>query len=219
MTEQWHPGLDDLYDILRGTAALTGSRVVARMAETVAKHPRADLAIAFNHKQIGSKLWLRDCLAEASGGQLGQVWVLGGWYGVLSAILLDDPRFAIAKITNIDLDPGCAAVAECLNRDALKAGRFAALTADMNALDYSARPDLVINTSCEHLPDVPGWLARLPKGQRVLLQSNNYFREPDHVSCVPDLLAFRAQAGLGCVEFAGERATKNYTRFMLVGRV
>ncbi len=215
----WHPGLDDLYDILRGTAALTGSAMVARMAAAVAGHPRADLAIAFNHKQTGSKLWLRDCLFKASGGKLGQVWILGGWYGVLSAILLDDPRFDIAKIISFDLDPGCAAVAECLNRDALEAGRFAALTVDMNTLDYSACPDLIINTSCEHLPDVPGWLARLPRGQSVLLQSNNYFREPDHVSCVKDLAAFRAQAGLGTVDFAGERETKNYTRFMLMGRV
>jgi len=51
-----------------------------------------------------------------------------------------------------------------------------------------------------------------------VLQSNDYYREPDHRSCVPTLDAFRAQAGLGEVWFAGERPAKNYTRFMLIGR-
>ena len=219
MNADWQPSRDDLFDILRGAAALTGSAMVARMAATVAEHPRADLAIAFNHKQIGGKLWLRDCLLETLGGNFGEVWILGGWYGVLAAILLDDARFDFGKIVSVDLDPGCAPVAQTLNRDAFRASRFAAQSADMNALDYSAAPGLVINTSCEHLPDVAGWLSRLPRGQRVLLQSNNYFREPDHVSCVPDLAAFRQQAGLRDILFASQRETKNYTRFMLMGIV
>ena len=217
MNDIWQPDLDDLHDILRGAAALSGNRVIAAMARTVTKHPRADLAIAFNHKQIGSKLWLRDCLAQVMPGKIDGVWVLGGWYGVLAAILLDVPRLDLALITSVDFDPACAEVAETLNREAHQAGRFAALSADMNALDYGKAPELIINTSCEHLADVPGWLARIPRGQMLLLQSNNYFREPDHISCVPSLAAFRQQAGLSEVLFAGERETKNYTRFMLVG--
>ena len=209
---------EDLFDILRGIAALTQNRVVARMAATVARHPRADLAIAFNHKQIGSKLWLRDMLAEHTGGRIDGIWILGGWHGVLAAILQDDARLDCGKITTIDLDPGCKAVAETLNAPALAAGRFEALIADMNTLDYAKAPEMIVNTSCEHLPDVKGWRAKIPAGRLVLLQSNNYFREPDHVSCVADLAAFRAQVGLSEVIFAGDRETKNYTRFMLIGR-
>lgn len=218
MTEDWQPSLDDLHDILRGVAALTGSKVVARMAAVVTELPRADLAIAFNHKQIGSKLWLRDCLVQTLPRVEG-VWILGGWHGVLAAILLDDPRLALVQVMSVDLDPDCAPVAQALNRDAWRAGWFEAWTANMYDLDYTKSPELLINTSCEHLPDVPGWLAGVRRGQKVLLQSNNYFREPDHISCVPDLAAFRAQAGLREVLFAGERETKNYTRFMLVGIV
>ena len=209
---------EDLFDILRGVAALTQNRVVARMAATVAKHPRPDLAIAFNHKQIGSKLWLRDMLGECIGARIDGIWILGGWHGVLAAILQDDARLDCGKITTIDIDPGCVTVAQTLNAPALAAGRFEALTADMNALDYAKAPELIVNTSCEHLPDVGEWRAKIPAGRLVLLQSNDYFREPDHVSCVADLAAFRAQAGLSEVIFAGERETKNYTRFMLIGR-
>ena len=92
----------------------------------------------------------------------------------------------------------------------------------MTSLDFArvegGRPGLVINTSCEHLPDVPGWLAGLPAGLPLLLQSNDYYREPDHRSCVPSLEAFKAQAGLSALWFAGALPTKNYTRFMLIGR-
>ena len=55
------------------------------------------------------------------------------------------------------------------------------------AYDDPTSPDLVINTSCEHLPDVRGWLDRLPAGMPVVLQSNDYFAEPEHTNCVASL--------------------------------
>ncbi|HEV7257993.1 MAG TPA: class I SAM-dependent methyltransferase [Bosea sp. (in: a-proteobacteria)] len=212
---------DAFYDILRGVAALTGNGVVADLARLVADEMPPDLWVAFNHKQIGSKRWLIDALAEAMPRLDGPVWVLGAWYGVLGAMLLADERLAIPAVVSVDLDPGCAPVAERLNRRHLAAGRFRTLTADMMTLDFSGQepaPGLVINTSCEHLDDVPGWLATLPPGLPLLLQSNDYVREPDHRSCVASLEAFQAQAGLSETLFAGARPTKNYTRFMLIGR-
>lgn len=215
------PPPDAFYDILRGVAALTGNRVVADLAKLVADGLPADLWIAFNHKQIASKRWLVDALAEAMPRPDGPVWVLGAWYGVLGAMLLDDARLGIGEIVSLDIDPGCAPVAERLNRRHVAAGRFRAVTADMMSLDFSrepAAPGLVINTSCEHLDDVPGWLASLPPGLPLLLQSNDYFREPDHRSCVASLEAFKAQAGLSELVYAGALPSKNYTRFMLIGR-
>jgi len=219
MTQTTPP--DAFYDILRGVAALTGNPIVGDLARLVAEEMPAELWIAFNHKQIGSKRWLVDALAQVLPRPQGPVWVLGAWYGVLGAMLLGDERLAIGEVVSLDLDPACAPVAERLNRRHGAAGRFRALTGDMMALDLARQqpaPGLVINTSCEHLPDVPGWLARLPPGLPVLLQSNDYVREPDHLSCVASLDAFAAQARLSEVWFAGELATRNYTRFMLIGR-
>lgn len=212
---------DAFYDILRGVAALTGNSVVADLARLVADGMPPDLWIAFNHKQIGSKRWLVDALAEAMPRPQGPVWVLGAWYGVLGALLLADDRLAIPAVVSVDLDPTCAPVAERLNRRHVATDRFRTLTADMMTLDFGAQktaPGLVINTSCEHLDDVPGWLATLPPGLPLLLQSNDYVREPDHRSCVTSLEAFEAQAGLSETLFAGALPTKNYTRFMLIGR-
>lgn len=211
-----------LHDILRGVAALTGDAIVTDLARLVGKGVRADISIAFNPKQIASKRWLVETLAEVMPKPAGPVWVLGAWHGVLGAMLLADQRLTIPQLVSLDIDPDCAPIAEILNHRHVEAGRFRALTADMMSLDFDGveggRPGLVINTSCEHLPDVPGWIASLPAGLPLLLQSNDYFREPDHRSCVPSLEAFKAQAGLSEVWFAGALPTKNYTRFMLIGR-
>jgi hypothetical protein len=59
----------------------------------------------------------------------------------------------------------------------------------------------------------------LPRGSRVLLQSNDYFSEPTHVNCVGTLEAFAAQAKLSNVAYAGSLPMKKYTRFMLIGTV
>ncbi len=212
---------EDCYDILRGLALLTGRRIVEDLAHCLESAPLGDLAIAFNHKQIGSKLFLRDRLFDIYGGAYDRIVIVGGWYGVLAALLFDDARFVPAMITSLDIEPHCADVANRLNQRFTAAGRFAALTQDMNRFDYSAFAgpgQLVINTSCEHLADVPGWLALLPPGTRVVLQSNDYRREPDHRSCVDDLPAFESQAGLQEVLYTGIYPTKNYNRFMLIGR-
>jgi hypothetical protein len=215
------PPQEAFHDLLRGMAALSGNRVVADIARLYGKGAPPDLSIACNHKQIASKQWLVEALAQTRPTSDGPVWVLGAWYGVLGALLLDDERLAIPGIVSLDIDPTCAPIAEILNHRHVQAGRFRAMTADMMAVDFAAQspmPGLVINTSCEHLDDVPGWLATLPQGLPLVLQSNDYFREPDHRSCVPSLDAFREQAGLSKVWFQGARPAKNYTRFMLIGR-
>jgi hypothetical protein len=211
----WH---EHAFDLLRGIAAYTSSPLISGMAQVTARHPEADLANAFNHKQVGSKMWGREALFETLGGKFQRIVILGGWYGVLAAMFFDDARFEIAAIDSFDIDPHVGAVAETLN--AAWKERFRALTADMYTLPYAElEADLVINTSCEHIADLPGWLALLPKGTRVLLQSNDYFSEPTHINCVPSLDAFVAQTRLSAVDFAGSLPTKKYTRFMLIGQV
>ena len=217
--DQLTPFDEDFYpDILRGLSVYFDSPFVLNIARTVQQFRRQDLSIALNRKQIASKKWLIDHLYETHGGAYGTVWILGGWYGVLSALLFDDPRFEIERIESFDVDPDCEAVAECLNRENTQSGRFKARTADMLELDYAGgKPDLIINTSCEHIPDIGAWLGRVPEGTRMTLQSNNYFGEPDHLNCVASLDAFKLQAPLSRIGFEGELELKNYTRFMLIG--
>ncbi|HEY5817645.1 MAG TPA: class I SAM-dependent methyltransferase [Mesorhizobium sp.] len=206
------------FDLTRGIAAYSRSELVANIARVIAKHPEADVATAFNHKQVACKMWARDELFESCGGKFQRIWVLGGWYGVLAAMLFEDKRFDIGAIDSIDIDDAVKPVARTLNKAAGE--RFNAITGDMYALNYAgARPDLVVNTSCEHIADVRGWLDLLPRGTRVLLQSNDYFAEPTHINCVASLAEFEALVRLADLRFAGELPQKKYTRFMLIGSV
>jgi len=76
-----------------------------------------------------------------------------------------------------------------------------------------------VNTSCEHITDLRGWLALIPRGTRVLLQSNDYFGEAEHINSQATLADFAAAAWLSQVDFAGSLYLRKYTRFMLIGRV
>ena len=224
MTEATRPDGADVdwrnraFDLARGIAAYSGSPLVGGLARVIAKHPQAEIANAFNHKQVACKIWARDRLFDSLGGRFGRVVVLGGWYGVLAAMLLEDERFEIGAIESIDIDASVAAIAETLNAGAN--GRFKAITGDMYGLDYAAlKADLIVNTSCEHIADLRGWLDLLPSGTHVLLQSNDYFSEPSHINCVESVEAFEWLAGLTTLRFSGALPLKKYTRFMLIGSV
>ncbi len=218
--DQFTPLDEEFYpDILRGLSVYFDSPFVLNIARTAQKFQRPDLAHALNRKQIACKKWLVDKLVETNGGTFEKVWILGGWYGVLSALMHADQRMTCTTLTSFDIDDDCVQVAECLNREQFSTGNFAAKTGDMLELDYMGEcPDLIVNTSCEHLHDFDEWFSKIPEGTLLALQSNDYFGEPDHVSCAENLEMFQAQAKLSQVDYAGELPLKKYTRFMLIGR-
>jgi hypothetical protein len=215
---------DEYYgDMLEGLAAWFASPQIADLRTTVSRHPEPDLGTALNRNQVTSKLWLADSLHASAGPAFGTVTVLGGWFGVLGAILLSDRRLTIGRVVSVDFDPRCAAVAESLNATHVRAGRFTTRTADMRTMDYaqsgtSSLPDVLVNTSCEHVQGFADWYARVPADCLLVLQSNDYYAVADHVNCVADLEAFRAQAPMREELFGGVQPHKKYRRFMLIGR-
>ena len=235
MTERKLSSRDNfLVDVLKGLAVHFESPLIEDVLETARRYPKPELGFALNRNQTASKKWLLDKLYRAVGGDLGGVAVLGGWYGVLAAFLLHDPRFAISRAVSVDIDPGCEAIANCLNGVHWRDGSFRAATCDMMGLAYdgyplralkenggtetlSFSPDTVINTSCEHLSDFSAWFDRLPKGRRLVLQSNDYEGIAGHVNCSDSLAAFKRQAPVAEILFEGEKKMDKYSRFMLIG--
>jgi SAM-dependent methyltransferase len=211
---------DEFYrDILEGLAVLDERPFLRDLVATIARHDEPRLGAALNANQMASQRWLIDALAQSAGTRFTDVLVLGGWIGALSALLLRDPRFAIGRIVSVDIDPRCETLARALNATHAAAGRFEARTADMRELDYAAeRFALVVNTSCEHVVDFDRWYARVPGGQLVVLQTNDYVACAEHVNCVPSLAAFGAQAPMREVLYEGARPMRRYTRFMRIGR-
>lgn len=211
--------LESMYqDILKGMAVHFDSRFLNDIRETGLHHPRATLGHALNRNQITCKKWLVETLFRITGGEIGRVCILGGWYGVLGAMLLHDPRFKIEHVCNVDKDAGCEEIAKSLNRTYVEAETFTFLNTDMYGMDFSEGAfDLIVNTSCEHLEEIGKWFQRVPSGTLLALQSNNYFGIDGHVNCVENLLQFKQQVPLAEIMFEGELELKKYTRFMLIG--
>ena len=86
-TNDWH---ESAFDLMRGIAAYTFGPLMNGMAQVVAHHPQADLANAFNHKQVGSTIWAQQALFETLGGKFNRIVILGEWYNVLAGLFLDD---------------------------------------------------------------------------------------------------------------------------------
>ena len=82
---------DEFYrDILEGLAVHAGSAFQRDVLATITRHHAPELGAALNKNQIASKMWLADALFDAVGPRLGRVLILGGWFGVLGAVLLHD---------------------------------------------------------------------------------------------------------------------------------
>lgn len=227
--EEWLQYMFDRDDrrseTLTDLAAFAGP---ADLSETVRERfsaPPEGLEHAFNANQIASKAWLLDRTFETLGGAFGSVSVLGGWYGALGTLLLGDARFRVARVLSYDIDPTCAPVAQRINAEAAAQGRFEAITADAATLDYDfgaaprdLAPDLVINTSCEHMPVASAWYDPIPAGMAMVVQSNDYFECDEHVNCVADLAELKAQLPMSEQYYEGTLKRRRYSRFMLIGR-
>lgn len=227
---------DELYQtVLEGLTHYLDDPFVADVGHALSRFPQPRLALSLNKNQLRSKSWLLRELRRVYPEPLGTVYVLGGWYGVLAAMLLADNRAQVDRVVSFDLDADCEEVARTLNHRHVRAGRFIAVTRDMAELDYrtdlvtrshdgdgggalALSADLVINTSCEHLGDFHQWYSRVPRGTLMVLQSNDFFSCEEHVNCVPDLATFRRQAPMDPLLSASSLALKRYTRFMLIGR-
>lgn len=220
---------DEFYhDILDGLSVFMDSSYVLDILHAIREYPILRLGHSLNLGQVTCKKWVLDTLADIGTTDLGTIYILGGWYGVLGAMFLHDPRFTIGKVVSVDIEPQCRPVAEALNRTNTENGRFESLTADIYDLDYrsmlfetsadDSRPDVVINTSCEHLAEFDRWFSRIPSGTLMIVQSNDYFDCEEHHNCAPDLESFKRQAPLSELIYEGRMKLKKYTRFMLIGR-
>lgn len=213
---------DEYYrDILEGLAVYFDSEMVADIARTVKYQQPDHFGNAWNRKQIRGKQWLVNEVVNTLTGRFEEILVLGGWYGILSALFLNDKRIHLKKATNLDIDPSCEEIAKQVNYSSVKKGKFETVSADMLSFSYEKLVHdkcLVINTSCEHIQDFNRWLDLIPNNTLLTLQSNNYYSVLEHVNCVPDLETFKQQAPLSEIYFADQLELKNYTRFMLIGR-
>lgn len=166
--------------------------------------------------QLMSKKWLLEEFANHLGGELddlnvNQVLVAGGWVGILARAINDLADWI--SVDSLDLCEKATKVASATLSDC----RGTAILGDMYDFDYSPY-QCVVNTSAEHIPDLPRWIDLLAPGTFVVVQSNNARHVPDHVACVDSADELKALLGLSEVLYAGELEFPMYTRYMIIGR-
>lgn len=176
---------------------------------------------ALSKGQLTSKMWLAEVLRSVIGvGQYKEILIVGGWIGTLANIIMQY-NDNVQRITSIDLNPMCERAARQINSGF---PGFTAMSGDMYNLNYDNFGGyLIINTSCEHIADVRGWLDLLPKGTLVALQSNNMFGVEGHVNCCNNLTEFTVKCNLDETIYKGSFVTNEHVappfeRYMIVGR-
>lgn len=167
--------------------------------------------------QVHSKIWLIDNLMTWVPSYPKKIVIHGGWNGLLASLLFQS-GISVDTIVSIDIDPECEEIANTMNKIEQMSGKFKAITCNMVEYDYEFFPDIVINTSCEHITQetYKQWLKKIPSGSLVVLQSNDYFELEEHIRCSEDLKDFKDQSNLKILSEAQLELPK-YNRFMLIG--
>ena len=165
---------------------------------------------------------------------LGTVAHYGGWYATVAKHLFE--QFKFKNYYNLELDPDCIEIADDFNYTQYRAKwQFKSIEQDCSTIKYNkegaiyinatnrdkvthklkVKPDIVINTSCEHMNE--DWFNNLPDGMLVCLQTNDYFSNEQHINCVNSVEEAKAKYPMKEVLYQGEIDTHLYNRFMLIG--
>jgi hypothetical protein len=213
---------EDIRRIIEATGDADRRRELQALVDQVDALPPDQqrlLTAAVDEVQIRSKLWLIDELAARRDLGGTTLVILGAWYGILPLLVNWRLDARPARMVCVDISPDACALGETVIGSLYPNIEYR--VADAMDLDYTeiARDpsSVLVNTICEHLPDVVAWWLRVPGGLLTVLQSNNYHLCPDHVNCVQDLDQMKSQTPLSGLLYEGALRLPIFDRFMLIG--
>jgi hypothetical protein len=168
----------------------------------------------FSRGQLWSKIWLVEELYKVHRLYNEKIAIVGAWFGLLGYLLRN--KFVDLEVNCIDLDPRCEVFMKHLVSQ-YQPERVRGITCDL--YEYNYTEDVIINTVCEHLRDMPRWFSKIPSGKIVVLQSTNYTKSAQHVNPVSSLEDFKNSYvnQFSKLLFEGEKKFSMYSRYMLIG--
>ena len=115
-----------------------------------------------------------------------RIYIFGGWYGVLAALIQE--RMRCTTIYNVDID----SETDFVFKRFIKNANIRHHIKDMAEYEYPFPPDIVINTSTEHVSQevYDAWWEKIPSGTKYIIQGNNFFDLAEHVRCSNSLGEF-----------------------------
>lgn len=176
----------------------------------------------FHENQIKSKIWLIENLKKyILKTHKNNIFIFGGWYGILAYLIFKCDQITSKYIFNIDKDQRVKGPAYNFLENEK---RYNHVVKDMCTYEYPFRPNVVINTSCEHLTNEQfiQWYNNIPESVIVVLQTNNYDKIPDHVGCFGSLEEFRdfvrgkLRVGSSYLYFCDKLQCSNFERYMAI---
>ena len=178
---------------------------------------------SFSSSQIQSKIWLVEELEKCQlDAKKQRIWILAGWYGLTNFIIRTRGRIPILEVRSFDSDPECEPIADKINNLwEWQQWQFKAHTADVNELEYKwPFPDIVINTSVEHM-ESDRWWDLIPAGTLVALQACDLDHD-EHTADFKNLQDLVDKYPMTFELFTGTKVfdygSKRMSRFMLIGR-
>jgi len=200
-----------------------GIQAISDISDAMRKYPDENWVDALSSGQLKSKEWLLDRLQIPHTPQT--ICIVGSWLGILPLLMYENnEEFNMERHQCYGVDQNMSSISASyiVNQQ----NNFQGICGDAIYFNYehieSLKPDIVINTSCEHFSesDFKKWLIRIPLGAKVYLQSNNFFDCEDHVNPKRSLTEFEFDCTLlTSIEFSGKLDIEHvpYTRYMIIG--
>lgn len=191
-------------------------KVLGRVTETgffmkKNKLQSQELLESFRPKQIKCKSWLVQEIANVN-MNWKKVLVLGSWNSLLLYELMST-YCDVEHFDFLDSNPQCHKDRDVYFKVNNLHKNYNSITMDATQFSDHKSYDLIINTSCEHMKDIPAVY-----GPTYALQSNNYRAIKDqHVNCVNSENQLAKQNNLTKTLYKGSLKLDNYTRFMAIG--
>ena len=197
---------------------------------------KESLLDSVSSNQVASKYALLDAVDNLNFlDKDSTVVIWGSWYG---SILIPALTNKVKKIISIDLDETPLQIAK--NRLFNEYTNIEYVCDDIfkTYRDAYLNTNLIINTSCEHMPPMKDWkwfgagalsndqdtsifrTPKLPDNCYFAFQSNNMFDIEGHVNCINSLQEFKDQMPERAeILFEEEVEDTRGTRYMLVGKL
>jgi hypothetical protein len=187
-------------------------QIVAKWMEYIRNNP--DNAYRFTENfyqsQIDSKKWLIKHIPT----DVGSICIFGGWHGLLAQYIAES--FPAVEILTTDIDSDCQSVFNQINTNIAISFRRHDMSNGMHV--FMPSPDLVINTSTEHVTqDVyDAWWELIPAKTKYIVQGNN-LDHPEHIRIADNLEQFLELNRIKDPEYAGMLKCGHFYRFMATG--
>ena len=177
-----------------------------------------DYIQSISPKQIESKQWLVDELNNVP-REFENIHLYGGWFGYPLIDFLHE-SYQIKNLLNIDFDRTATRTCNRFSEFYFMHNYVKSLCADVIEVSGDFQNiDLVINTSSEHMSDLPILIKNkvYRKSCVFAIQSNNMFKIKDHTNCVNSIEELIEKSGLKSILYQGVKKFDNYERYMIIG--